>query len=235
MKNLVYRLLPIFAIVLALCGCGTLEHRPESAFSDGVVRTAADASVEPSHDTRPANRDASANASMESSHEVRSADSVAASGTKVESAHKTQPVDQQLGLNLHVFGLSYHPDRKGAHLSHLDNEFNVGLGLGYKLHEDVRGVTNVEAGFFHDSGRHWAKFAGFGYQFKLGDRWLLGADLLAMNSPTYNMGRSFIAPIPRVTYDFGAVKLNATYIPRIQNYNDFAAYAIYFTIPLFGY
>lgn len=233
MKNLTYRVLPIFAVALTLCGCGTFDHRPESVSPGGVARIAsADANVEPSHEVQSADKVASANASVESSRAVRSAESVLASSTKVESAHKTQPADNRLGINLHVFGLSYHPDRQGTRINHLDNELNIGLGLGYKLHNDARGQTNVEAGFFKDSGRNWAKFAGMGYQFKFGERWKLGADLLAVNSPTYNKGRSFIAPIPRLTYDFGTVKLNAIYIPRFRPINDFAVYAIFFTIPL---
>lgn len=214
MKYSGYRLLPTFAVALALCGCGSLERRPGSMFSSGIPRTA------------------SVDASMEPSREIRPADSVASADVNVEPSHEARPADQQFILHLHIFGLAYHPDRKGAHLQHLDNELNVGLGLGYKIHDNARGVTNVEAGFFKDSGRNWAKFAGMGYQFKIGERWKLGADLLAMNSPTYNKGHSFIAPIPRLTYDFDAVKLNATYIPRFRPVNDLAIYAIYLTVPL---
>ncbi len=135
-------------------------------------------------------------------------------------------------FNLHVFGLSYHPDRAGIRASHLDNEFNAGLGLNYELGSDARGATSVEAGVFKDSGRNWAKFAGVGYQFKFGERWRLGADLLAIQSETYNHGRSFVAPVPHLTYDFGPVKLNAIYVPRLAPYNHFAVFGIYLTLPL---
>ena len=212
MRYFCYRLLPAFSVALALCGCGALDRRPDSALSEGVLRASADASVEPSHEIRPADRDTA--------------------DTGVKPSRNTGPADQRFILHLHVFGLSYHPDRKGTRLQHLDNELNVGFGLGYKFHNDARGEANVETGFFKDSGRNWAKFAGGGYQFKLGDRWRLGADLLAIQSPTYNYGHSFIAPIPRLTYNFDAVKLNATYIPKVQRYNAFAVYAIYLTIPL---
>lgn len=143
-----------------------------------------------------------------------------------------RPAEAGLSLNLHVFGFSYHPDREGTRVSHLDNELNIGLGINYELHQDERGVTSVEAGFLKDSGRNWAKFAGIGYQFKLGERWSLGADALLIHSATYNHNRAFIAPIPRLTYDFGFVKLNATYIPVVNEFNRFAAYGFYFTIPL---
>lgn len=209
-----YRLLPIFAVTFALCGCSSLERQHGSMFSGGIPRTA------------------SADSSREPLHEIRPADSVVSADINVEPSHEARPADQQFSLHLHVFGLSYHPDRQGTRLRHLDNELNIGLGLGHRIHDNARGEANVEAGFLKDSGRNWAKFAGVGYQFKLGERWKLGADLLAMNSPTYNKGRSFIAPIPRLTYDFDAVKLNATYIPRFRPVNEFDVYAIFLTVPL---
>lgn len=214
MKYSHIRLLSTIALALALCGCGTLDHRPESASSGGVLSAA------------------SADANMEPAHEVRPADRVAPADADVKPSHETRPADRRLGLNLHIFGLSYHPDRVGTRFSHLDNELNVGLGFGYKLHSDARGQTNVEAGFFKDSGRNWARFAGVGYQFKFGDHWRLGADLLAIQSATYNYGRAFVAPVPRLTYDFGAAKLNATYVPKIQEFNRFDVFFIYLTVPL---
>lgn len=212
MRYFTYRLVPSFVAILVLCGCGTLESRPEPTLSSVALQTAS-AGVEPSHEARPTNN-------------------VAASNITVESAYDTQPADQRVSLNLHVFGLSYHPDRAGTRLNHLDNELNAGFGLGHQFHNDARGQANVEAGFFKDSGNHLAKFAGVGYQFKLSDHLMLGADLLAIQSKTYNKGNGFIAPIPRLTYDFGAVKLNATYIPKVPQFNAFSVFAIYLTIPI---
>lgn len=194
MKYLAYWLFPAFAVVLALGGCGTLEHRSEPASSGGASKTVpADASAEPSPKVRPA--------------------------------------DSEFGFNLHIFGISYHPDREGARRSKLDNELNVGLGINYRFHDDDRGRAFVEAGFYKDSGNAWAKFAGVGYQFKLGEHWSLGADLLVFDSPTYNNGRTFIAPIPRLVYSFGAVKLNAVYAPRYAGYNELEVFALFLTIP----
>ncbi|MDO8412958.1 MAG: hypothetical protein Q7S51_04115 [Gallionellaceae bacterium] len=247
MRYLTYRLAPTFVAIFALCGCGTLERRPESTLFSVALQTAS-ADVEPSHEVRPTNNVAATNTNTESSHEapadnvasgtqessnkIHSADRVAASNTTVESAYDTQPADQRFGLNFHVFGLSYHPDRAGTRLNHLDNELNAGLGLGYQFHNDARGQANVEGGFFKDSGNHLAKFAGAGYQFKLGDHLRFGADLLAIQSKTYNKGNGFVAPIPRLTYDFGTVKLNATYIPKVPQFNAFSVFAIYLTIPI---
>ena len=134
-------------------------------------------------------------------------------------------------LVLDVYGLSYHPDRNGVHAAHVDNQFNPGLGLRYERAHDARGIAFVEAGTYLDSGRHWAAFAGPGYQYKLGD-WRPGVALVLFNSPTYNHGRPFIAPIPLLGYDFGAVRLNVVYAPRVAHYNDFEVFGFYLSIPL---
>lgn len=161
-----------------------------------------------------------------------SANQAASPETDTAQEQQSLAEKKRLSVNLHVFGLSYHPDRNGTRVSHLDNEFNAGLGLGYKLHENERGEVNSEIGFYKDSGRTWAKFAGVNYLFKMSDRWRLGADLLAIQSPSYNMGDAFIAPVPRLSYDFGRVKLNLVYVPKYKQVNAYSVYALYFTIPL---
>jgi hypothetical protein len=135
-------------------------------------------------------------------------------------------------LFLDVYGLSYHTNRAGVHAAHLDNEFNPGLGLKYELAASSRGVTFAEAGFYKDSGRRWTAMAGPGYQLKLGERWRAGGVLLLFDSPTYNHGRPFIAPIPMLTCDLGAFQLNAVYAPRVSDVNEFAVFGFYVSIPL---
>jgi hypothetical protein len=130
-----------------------------------------------------------------------------------------------------VYGFSYHPDREGVRSAGLDNELNLGLGLNYTVQEDSRGIGFVEAGFYRDSGSHLAKVAGMGYQFKLGRHWRLGGAVLGLQSETYNHGGAFIAPLPILTYDFGKVKLNALYAPRYGEYNAFAVFGFYFSVP----
>lgn len=85
---------------------------------------------------------------------------------------------------------------------------------------------------YGDSGRNLAKVAGIGYQYKLGRRWRLGGALMAIQSETYSQGKTFIAPIPLLTYDFGPVKVNAIYLPKYGDYNQFAVFGLYFSIPL---
>lgn len=113
----------------------------------------------------------------------------------------------------------------------VDNERNYGLGLAYEFHNDADGVAFFEAGFFKDSGRNWAKLVGPGYQFKLDKKWRLGAALLLLDSGTYNRGRAFVTPIPMLTHDMGAVKLNAIYAPHFQRYNNFAVFGFYISVP----
>lgn len=135
-------------------------------------------------------------------------------------------------LDVNVYGLSYHPDREAVRRLNLDNEVNPGLGLHYELFNDARGVTFAEAGAYYDSGSNWAKFAGLGYQFKIGEHWRIGGALAAVYSRTYNDGVAFIAMIPLVTCDLGRVKLNATYLPKIPGHNEVAAFGFYIGIPL---
>jgi len=131
-----------------------------------------------------------------------------------------------------IYGLSYHPDREGVHADGLDNELNLGLGLNYTIHEDERDIQFVEAGFYRDSGRRVAKIAGVGYQYKLGKRWRLGGVVWGVQSETYNHGDPFLAPLPILSYDFGRVKLNAIYVPRYGDRNEFAVFGFYLSVPL---
>ena len=118
------------------------------------------------------------------------------------------------------------------HSSGLDNEVNPGLGLHYTFHEDERGFGFVEAGFYQDSGTNLAKLAGLGYQYKLGKNWRLGGAAALLKSPTYNKGDAFIAPFPILSYDLGAVIVNAMYVPRYGDYNHFAVFGFYLNVPL---
>jgi hypothetical protein len=203
-RQLVYLPPPLLAVALLLGGC---------AAPGGQGGTAP-----PAAQTQPAGQP------------VTAIDSTRDAGG--ETGLRPPFVDQPRKLNLNIYGLSYHPDRAGIHASRLDNEVNPGLGLSYEVHEDERGVVGLEGGFFKDSGRNWAKFAGASYQYKLGRHWRLGADLLAMQSQTYNHTRSFLAPIPRISYDFGAVRVNAIYVPQFGSYSRYSTFGFYFTTPI---
>lgn len=135
------------------------------------------------------------------------------------------------GVN--IYGLSWHPDRSTARDEDLDNEVNPGLGLRYDFSPaNSRWLTFAEAGVFRDSGREWAKMAGVGAQYRLTRRLSAGGALAAFYSDTYNKGDPFIAPVPLVSWDFGPLILNATYFPKVSDFNKVAAFAVYVTVPL---
>lgn len=207
MRYFSYRLLSTFTFVVSVCGCNTFEPRSETV-NHGVTPDTA------------STKENILPAAEKPSPKKLSADQPSA--------------DKRFSINLQVFGLSYHPDREGTRDKHLNNEINIGLGVTHRYHNDARGVATLEAGFYNDSGNNWAHFAGTSYQFKFGQYWKLGADLLLIKSLTYNYGHAFVAPIPRITYDFGPAKLNAIYIPKVPDVNLFAVFAIYLTIPLWN-
>ncbi len=135
-------------------------------------------------------------------------------------------------LDVNVYGLAYHPDREKVKRENLDNEFNPGLGLHYRLRDTKRGTTFTEVGAYYDSGENWAKFLALGYQFKVGENWKIGGAVAAVHSKTYNHGVVFVGMFPLVTYDFGPVKVNAVYFPKVANYNEVAAFGLYVSVPL---
>lgn len=163
-----------------------------------------------------------ADAGVEIAQGVQTPDQAVAADSNRDSLRK---------ISILLYGLSYHPDKQGVRRDKLDNERNWGLGINYEFFEDTRGVGFIEAGAYRDSGNNLAKYAGPGYQFKFGKHWRLGAMLVGVQSRTYLQGRFFVAPIPVLTYDLGPVKLNAIYIPRYGDYNQFAAFGLMFSIP----
>lgn len=209
-RHFASRLLPTLALAVSMAACGALERKAEPTII-AAGPAAAGASVRAAPEVPP---------------------QPVATASAEDYAQGIRHRDPRLRLNLHVFGLSYYTDREAARERNLDNELNPGLGLNYELRNNVQGVTSVETGIFKDSGRNWAKFAGLGYQFKLGENWRLGGDLLAVQSRTYNRGHGFIAAIPRLSYDFGPVKLNAVYFPEVSDVNEVAAFGFYFTVPM---
>jgi len=155
----------------------------------------------------------------------------AASGTS-GAPPDIPPPDLRSNFSVQVYGFSHHTDREGVRSDGLDNEVNSGVGLNYAFHTDSRGVGFVEAGFYRDSGDKVATLGGIGYQYRLGKYWRLGGALVGIQSETYNHGRFFVAPLPILTFDFGYLKLNTMYVPAYGDYNKYAVYGFYFSLPL---
>jgi hypothetical protein len=127
---------------------------------------------------------------------------------------------QTADWGVNVYGASYHFERSRARDLRVDNEFNPGLGVRYRAPINERWDWNVDAGFYRDSGRNTALFAGPGIAFKATEGLRLGGALVLFNSDSYNRGRAFIAPLPVVAYEWRAVTLNVTYFPKIGNFNE---------------
>ncbi|MDP1862699.1 MAG: hypothetical protein Q8K52_02200 [Thiobacillus sp.] len=136
------------------------------------------------------------------------------------------------GINL--YGLSYHWDRDVARQNDLDNEFNPGLGVRYSMGSWLKADAIIDAGAYYDSGRNTAVYAGAGLLWPLDKdkRFNLGAVLTAFHSDTYNRGDPFIAPLPLFSLRLDGVTLNLTHFPKIRNFNEVAATAMFITIPL---
>ncbi len=132
-------------------------------------------------------------------------------------------------LGISFFGLSYHFDRDRARALGVDNRVNPGLGVRYRFAQRDRWSFDVEAAAYYDSGRNTAVVAGVAALWHVGRGFHAGGALTLFNSPTYNNGRAFVAPIPLVAYDWGPVTLNATFLPKIERYNDVATLGVWVT------
>jgi hypothetical protein len=137
------------------------------------------------------------------------------------------PATAELGLN--VYGLAYHFDRDLARERGLDNEFIAGIGLRYRAARSERLHWVMDVSVYHDSGRNTAYLAGAGALWKVSQGWRLGGALAAFRSDTYNRGRVFVAPLPLAAYEFRAVTLNFTYVPKLSELNDVATLAVWLT------
>lgn len=146
-------------------------------------------------------------------------------------------------------------DPSATTINHTDTSTSYKLQLhGYYYHADSELLRKYQlinmhhgspdpANYFHDADRltapsmvqtvhtDWSKKPiepWSNFEFVLNDRWQLSADLPDFSNFA-NGNRSYI-PTPRLTYDYGAIKLSTLYIPQIQNYNLISAMGIYLII-----
>jgi hypothetical protein len=135
---------------------------------------------------------------------------------------------RDVGVN--VYGLSYHVDRDRARELDVDNGLNPGLGVRYNFAKWERWTFLAEAGAYHDSGRNTAVYGGAAALWQAVGGLHVGAALVAMNSDTYNRGKTFLAPLPVIGYDFGPAMVNLTYFPKVSNYNEVGTLGLWFTL-----
>ena len=122
-------------------------------------------------------------------------------------------------LGLNVYGFSWHLDADKARDAGVDNWFNPGLGVRYRIPGE-RFDWFVDAGAYRDSGRNTAVLAGGAVHWRATERARLGLALVVFNSPTYNDGSTFLAPLPIAAWDFGPAQLNMVFMPKVSKIND---------------
>lgn len=135
---------------------------------------------------------------------------------------------RDLGVN--VYGLSVHFDQDEAERLGVDNTLNPGLGLRYEFARRERWSFFADAGAYYDSGKNTALYGGVGALWQVVGGLKIGAALAVMDSDTYNNGKTFVAPLPLVTYDFGPVAVNLTFFPKVSKFNDVATLGLWFTV-----
>jgi Antimicrobial peptide resistance and lipid A acylation protein PagP len=129
------------------------------------------------------------------------------------------PALARADLGINVYGLSWHFDRDKARELNVDNWFNPGLGLRYRIPGEKLDYF-FDAGFYRDSGRNTAVLAGAAAHWHASESARLGLALVVLNSKTYNDGRTFVAPLPIAAWELRAVTLNVVYMPKVHEVND---------------
>src|SRR6266480_2674658 len=132
------------------------------------------------------------------------------------------------GVN--VYGLSRHLDRAKARELHVDSELNPGLGLRYRVPRDERLDWIFDTGFYRDSGRNRAFFAGAGASWHATGHLRLAGALTFFKSDTYNRGRAGIAPLPVAVWETRAVSFNLVFFPKVPETNSIATLGFWLTL-----
>jgi hypothetical protein len=127
------------------------------------------------------------------------------------------PACADVGVN--IYGFSWHLNADQAHAQGMDNWFNPGLGVRYRVPGE-RFDYFFDAGVYHDSGRNMALLAGGGAYWRATERARLGFAVAAFNSKTYNNGKTFIAPLPLLGWEFGPAMLNVMWAPKLREVNE---------------
>ena len=121
-------------------------------------------------------------------------------------------------VGVNIYGFSWHLDRDKARAEQVDNWFNPGLGLRYRVPGETFDYF-FDAGVYRDSGRNTAVLAGGAAHWRATQSARLGVALVIFNSKTYNGGSTFIAPLPVAAWEFRSVTLNLVYMPKVPELN----------------
>jgi len=163
------------------------------------------------------------------------------------------------GLNLNVYGLSWHPSPPLTCVANTDQAkqtqpvstkfshappqpittsvscssdkrgVNPGLGINYT---SANG-SFVEAGAFIDSASNTAFVSSVGKTWAVSRTNVrLGGALTLFSSETYNDGRVFVAPVPTAIFTFNAADLHVVMFPRVGGVNNSTAIGFYLSVPI---
>ena len=122
-------------------------------------------------------------------------------------------------VGLNIYGLSWHIDGDRARAEGVDNWFNPGVGVRYRVPGESFDYF-FDAGIYRDSGRNTAVLAGGAVYWRATQSARLGLALVMLNSKTYNNGNTFIAPLPVAAWEFRSVTLNMVWMPKFREVNE---------------
>lgn len=150
-------------------------------------------------------------------------------GRTLFSALLVLPLPAFADLGINIYGLAYHFDRSRAREIGVDNEVNPGLGLRYRVPHSERMAWILDVGAYRDSGRNTALLAGGGALWNITERLRLGGALVALDSNTYNRGKTALAPLPLAAYETRSVTFNVVYLPKVSDINEIATLGFWAT------
>ncbi len=148
-------------------------------------------------------------------------------GKNAETFHQKQPAAR---FKLPQEWNLYHSDSEGLRQKHLDSTHNGSTHLDNEYHDKTRLPGHLKNKTLYDGLQSKPVIPWTRFQFILNDRWQLGADLPDLQNLVSDDGHGSFVPIPRLTYDFGPVKLSSLYIPQIQDYNPTSVMGLYLII-----
>jgi hypothetical protein len=131
-------------------------------------------------------------------------------------------------VGINIYGFSWHLDADRAQELGVDNWFNPGLGVRYRVPGE-RFDYFFDAGVYRDSGRNAAVLAGGAVHWRATQSARLGLALVVFNSKTYNDGTTFVAPLPVAAWDFGSGQINVVYLPKVKEMNDINTFGFWLT------
>jgi hypothetical protein len=141
----------------------------------------------------------------------------------------TEECAAQSRFGINIYGASYHFERERAEELGLDNEFNPGLGVRYRVPYTERIDWAFDVGIYRDSARETAAVVGAAGLWKATEHLRLGLALALFKSETYNNGDLALAPVPLAAWEWSWLTINMAYAPRIGELNKVSTLSFWLT------